>query len=382
MNYIDNDPDLQKSINKLAKADEIAIDLEFDKNRYRYGFNICLMQVATSEECFLIDPLSPQLTIQKIFPLLEDPKQQLITFSFGEDMRLLHSMNCFPKNIFDTATAARLLNQPQASLGNVLKEILDIELDHKAQKSNWFIRPLSEKQMLYAKDDVLFLHELKESIWEKAQEKDVAHWVEQENSIWDEVDFSNIDNNNYLREKDKKQFTKFEWHVYKQLMELREEKAASLNRPSYQVIPKEYMVEMAKRPTQIHRFHKIRGIHRKLANNDFKEELHHTMKQAVEEAESRNLSQSKKAHSRMSPEEYKTYKANRKIKDKAKKKIFKPIQKLIGERYGEHTVNFLLNNRLIGELAVGNTENLLPYRRKLLDELAAELDIDLREYYE
>ena len=85
--YIDDNSALQDVVIEISKADEFAIDLEFDRNRYRYGFNMCLMQVYDGNDCYVIDPLSSNIDIQGIFPVIEDPEIQKVVFAFGEDLQ-------------------------------------------------------------------------------------------------------------------------------------------------------------------------------------------------------------------------------------------------------------------------------------------------------
>jgi len=139
--YIDDQNSFKEAISKLALSDKLYIDLEFDKNHYRYGFNLCLMQVFDGNTCYLIDPLG-NLNIESIFPILENPKIEKVCFAFGEDIRLLHHIGCQPKNVLDLAVVRTLLNKPTLSLSNSLVEELGLEAQSSQQKSNWFARPL------------------------------------------------------------------------------------------------------------------------------------------------------------------------------------------------------------------------------------------------
>lgn len=160
---ITEEKDLQQLASTLSQRSEFAIDLEFDRNRYRYGFDMCLMQIYDGENCYLVDPLSGNLNIKTIFPPIEDPNIQKIVFAFGEDLRLFHSLGCFPKNLYDLDAATSLLNFEPASLTNLIKEVLDVEVNSSSQQSNWYKRPLSEDQKHYAADDVLYLLDFKKN---------------------------------------------------------------------------------------------------------------------------------------------------------------------------------------------------------------------------
>lgn len=378
--YIENQKQLEDCVAFLEAQSELAIDLEFDKNRYRYGFNLCLVQIFAGGRCFVIDPLPEAIEINLLFPIIENPKIEKIVYSFGEDLRLLHSLGCFPKNTFDLAIALRLLDYPPASLAGALIETLEIEISKSAQTSNWFTRPLSEKQISYAATDVLYLLDMKKILVQQAIDKKVLAWIDEENAVIDTLDYSEVENSSFLKEKDKEGLTEFEFHLFKGMMELREEMAAKYNRPSYQIIDKDYLKELAERSNQIHRFDKIRGIYKALNNDSFKKMLWERREKMEQEANELNLSTTEKAYKRMGPEEYQLKKKERAIQDEAKKNIFKPIQELISKNQGENVVTYILGNRMMEELALGNLENLRDYKRRLIEECAEELALDITPY--
>src|SRR6056297_1116713 len=99
--YVNSPERLERCAAQLATAPEMAIDLEFDKNRFRYGFNLCLMQIAAGDVCYVIDPLAQGVKVDPLFPVLENPEVDKLVFAFGEDLRLLHYLGCFPKGLID-----------------------------------------------------------------------------------------------------------------------------------------------------------------------------------------------------------------------------------------------------------------------------------------
>lgn len=378
--YVETKEVLVDCVEVLKKQTAIAIDLEFDKNRYRYGFNLCLIQIYAGERCFIIDPLAEGIDLKDFYTVIEDPSIEKVVYSFGEDLRLFHSLGCFPQNTFDIAIAMRLLDYPPASLAAAASDMLDIEMSKAAQKSNWFLRPLSEKQMDYAAKDVLYLIEMQEILIKMAEEKGVLEWIEEENRVIDGLSYADIDNNNYLKEKDKHGLSEHEFFVFKGLLEYRETIAEKYNRPSYQIIDKEYLRELSERPNQIYRFEKIRGVYKALKNEAFKNELWEKFQSLAREAENAGLSKTEKALKRLSSEVYQLKKKERGIRDEAKRKVFKPIQRLIAENHGENVVTYIMGNRLMDELALGNLGNLRKYKRVLIERYAGELGLDISPY--
>lgn len=380
INYIKHTEALKQCITLLKDTGYFSIDLEFDKNRYRYGFNLCLVQIYIPDQCFIIDPLVETLDIEELFPVLEDPSILKITYSFGEDLRLLHALGCLPKGLFDIAIALRLLDYTPMSLANALQAILEIEINKSAQKSNWFNRPLSEKQIKYAANDVCFLIDMKAALDKKADKAGIQPWIDEEHQRLNKLYYGDIDNNVFLKDKDKVGMTAYEFFIFKGLMELREVQAKKYNRPSYQVLDKEYLRELAQRPKQIHRFEKIKGTHKALKNAQFKAELWKHRENLELAAKKQNISKTDPAMERLSETTYRQRKQERTLREKVKRQIFKPIQKLIAQNHGENVVTYILGNRLMDELSLGNTENLRQYRRMLIERYAKELNLDVKPY--
>lgn len=374
--YIDNSSALNDALFQINNAPRIAIDLEFDKNYHRYGFNICLIQIFDGESCYLIDPLNEKMDYKKLFVPLENPDIEKITFAFGEDLRLLHSLGCFPKNIYDLDIATSLLNYPPASLTNLIQDVLNVDTGKSSQLSNWFKRPLTDEQIHYAAQDVLHLFDLKSILDEQADKKNIIQWINEENSEWDTLDYSNEDNNGIYKEKEKKDFNEVEWHIYKALLHYREEIAETHDKPTFQVIKKEYLMDVAKDSRVLMNWHHAKGIFRKIKNDDTKSALLNIIKSAREEAEKNGLSEKDPAMKPPTTEELALYRENQKHLKKMKSLFFDPIKKKIESEYGENTATYMLSNRIVSDIVFGNNGKLKSYKRELFLSYADELGLN------
>lgn len=373
--YVNTKKSLFEAVQKLNRASSISIDLEFDKNFYRYGFNLCLIQIYDGNTCYLFDPVNEHVDIEQLFPLLESDHTEKVCFSFDEDLRLLHSIGCFPVNLFDLSLASRLLNDPPFSLTNILKEHLDIDTGSSSQQSNWFKRPLTQKQIHYAANDVIHLFKLRDFILDKAIDLGVAEWVRQENKMLDSLDYSDIDHNDYIKEKEKNGFTEVQWYIYKQLLEWQNEMGRRYNRPAYQIIPKSYLADLSKDSRELMKWNKTNGIFRALKSEEYKQELLELIKKALEEASGMNLSNTKPARKELTKLEHAEQLRERREIDRAKRTIFKPVKKEIEKKYGIETANFLLSNRLISDIVTGCNGRLPDYRKELFINTAKNLSL-------
>lgn len=371
---------LESCISSLSTRQEIAVDLEFDKNYYRYGFNLCLLQVFDGDSCYLIDPLSENLTVDLIFPVLENREIQKVVFAFGEDLRLLHSMNCLPQNIYDVSIATSLLNYPPASLVSIISDLLDIDTGKSSQMSNWFKRPLTEQQVTYASQDVLHLLKLKEQFEKEAEQKEISSWIEEENEVFDRLNYTNVDDIKLIKDKDKKDLNEYEWHLFKNLMDFREKIAEKNNVPGFKVIHKDSLVKIARNPDNLNglRFPEKYFNTGKLGTSE--ELLKKVLKKSKEEARSLGLSNSDPAMKPLSKEEYAEMKKERSRVNQVKNSVFKPIKKRIAKDYGSDAASFMLSNRIISEIITGERNGLLNYKKDLLLSYAKELNLDIHEH--
>ncbi len=377
IHYIDTKTDYERLLSQLRQTDETAIDLEFDKNHYRYGFNLCLIQLMAGEDCYLIDPLSPEIDISLLFPVLEDAAVPKLCFSFGEDIRLLQLNGCKPKNIVDLSIIASLLNYPTLSLTNLLDEALGVKSSKSTQQSNWFSRPLKPEQKQYAAEDVLHLSALHDKLMSMAEKKEILEWIKQENSVWETGDFTVSDTNDYLKDKDKKGLSETQWHIFSKLMDYREKLAEERNRPTYKVLDKSFLFAIAKQPSHVQSWSNARGMHPGIRNQKTGTIAAEIVDDAVREAREIGLSQTNPAEKPLNKDKLASIRRMRNLIRSLKRDLFTPVKNMIAKDYGEHTAAFIVNNRLIEAYATDQTEDILPYKKDLIEYTASSIGMDV-----
>jgi ribonuclease D len=106
--------------------------------------------------------------------------QQNIFHACGEDIDLIyHYADQKPlKNVFDTQIAMAFLGHGlQVSYQNALKTCLNIDIDKDQTRSDWLARPLSQEQINYAANDVLYLTKLADTLKHDLQRKGLYQYV-------------------------------------------------------------------------------------------------------------------------------------------------------------------------------------------------------------
>ncbi|CAA2930040.1 Ribonuclease D [Arsenophonus endosymbiont of Bemisia tabaci Q2] len=166
LNYqlITTDAQLKKVCQVAAKTNKIALDTEFVRVKTYYP-QFGLIQVYDGEQLSLIDPIA--ITNMEPFRnLLTDGKVTKILHAGSEDIEVfLHHLACVPQPMLDTQIMAAFLGHRISSgFASLVNEYLTITLDKSESRTDWLIRPLSDKQCQYAAADVFFLLPLAETL--------------------------------------------------------------------------------------------------------------------------------------------------------------------------------------------------------------------------
>ncbi|WP_132055595.1 ribonuclease D [Pseudocnuella soli] len=377
VHYIDQPHLLAPCLQQLAQSNTLAFDLEFDNNRYGYGVTLCLVQVATPQACYVIDPLAG-LDLAELYVLFEQPAIQKIVHAPGEDLRLLHSLGCYPKNLFDTEVAARLLNYEQSSLTALLRDKLQFQMDKKQQKSNWLRRPLSDEQVQYAADDVLWLHPLKALLEKEAEERGVLPYVQEEQELLSTTIHGNGTKTSFLKPADLLYLSPLEQYITNELLRYRDELARGMGKPAYQVIGEELVRDLVTGKIQAQDIPYETSVHPRYRNGRFATQLAQQLRRLKEAAEDQNLSDEPPGRPRLTPEQHAVIRQAAHDRDH----LFAPIQQALVQRFGQHTTVLLLSNKMVNDIVKGAMplRNLPRYRQQLIREIAGELGLDVGRY--
>lgn len=231
---------------EIETVSEIALDTEAD-NMYHYHNRVCLLQIRWGEEIVLVDTLAPDLDLIPLFRLLE--RKYLVMHGSDFDLRLLAGLCDFaPIEIFDTVLAAQLLGLEKIGLGSLVEHYFEVVLPKAHQKSDWSQRPLPEKMLDYAAQDVLYLFELREKMEAALDDLGRLDWHRQrcETQLAAGVTgFAGRDENSwrisgarYLKEKG--------LTVLYELWHWRDGEAERLDRPHFKVINDRFLLDIAK----------------------------------------------------------------------------------------------------------------------------------------
>ena len=129
---------------------------------------LCLVQLSSGDGTAHIVQLDrSNYDAPNLKKLLSDPSVTNIFHFARFDIAVIKAnlgIDCGP--IYCTRTASKLARTytDRHGLRDVCRELLNVELNKQQQSSDWGTQDLSEDQLKYAANDVLYLHQLREKL--------------------------------------------------------------------------------------------------------------------------------------------------------------------------------------------------------------------------
>ncbi len=148
----------------------IAIDTEATGLQIPERDKLSLIQICSEDgDVFIIQPDKKKFKSPNLVSVLENEKILKIGHFLRFDKNALEFfLKCKMKNIFDTKIASKIVRTYTDSHGlkNLVQEFCNKSLDKRQGSSDWNkdINDLSNKQLEYAANDVIYLHKIKKEL--------------------------------------------------------------------------------------------------------------------------------------------------------------------------------------------------------------------------
>jgi ribonuclease D len=178
--------ELESAVFRLHGATRLAVDTEFMRES-TYRPQLCLVQVASDADCYLVDPLTG-IDLAPLLALLCDRARPKILHAARQDLEvLLLAGGSVPGPVFDTQVAAALLGlPPQAGYAELVARRLGHSIDKGQTRTDWSRRPLTPAQLAYAADDVHHLLTLHTDLAADLEARGRAPWHAEECAALDD----------------------------------------------------------------------------------------------------------------------------------------------------------------------------------------------------
>ncbi|MBL0129011.1 MAG: ribonuclease D [Flavobacteriales bacterium] len=229
----------------------IALDTEAS-SFHRYRERVCLIQLSTREETYLVDPLAvPEL--DPLAQLFAQKSMEVVIHDADYDLRILakyHGIRV--ENVFDTLVAAELINEPEIGLAALLGKYQGMKVDKRFQKADWSMRPLPDDMLAYAAGDTSNLIAIRDILKEKLIAKDRWTWAEEEFALLTDAPFNLPvdDEPGFLKMKGAKLLKPHQLAILREVHAWRESIAERMDRAPFMVLGNETLLSLSTDPVR------------------------------------------------------------------------------------------------------------------------------------
>jgi len=277
MNYtvVSTTDELTQCCDALAGSPFLALDTEFLREKTYYP-KLALIQVANATSTFVIDPLALD-NLDAFFNLVNNPGITKVLHSARQDYEIFfHLQGKLPAPIFDTQIAASLLGYgEQIGYANLIKSLLNIEVDKSQTRTDWTRRPLNNKQLAYAASDVIHLAEVYPMMLNKLEELGRTDWLNDDFDQLTQVETFQVDKRSMWKKiKSANRLPAKKLSMIQELADWRETRAIESDRPRRHILSDEVIVDIVnQQPSSTTELKQIRQINPRLNENELKQLL-------------------------------------------------------------------------------------------------------------
>ncbi|MDA0588263.1 MAG: HRDC domain-containing protein [Planctomycetota bacterium] len=233
----------------IRESGIVAFDTEFiSESTYRP--QLCLVQLATRDRCVAVDPF--KLDLAEWWQIMLDDEITIVTHAAREEARFcMTNTGELPRNIVDVQLAEGLRSTSYPlSYERLIGRVMGKSLNATETRTDWQRRPLTDRQIEYALDDVRYLLD----VWDRQRKS-----LENRNRLgWATEEFERLlvdmkaerSGENWVRLSGVKRLNPKQLAVARELYGWREEEADRRDSPIRRVLRDDLLIDLAKRQPQ------------------------------------------------------------------------------------------------------------------------------------
>jgi ribonuclease D len=275
---------LVEACERLSDGDFLAVDTEFHRET-TYWPQVCLIQVANADFDVMVDPIA-KIDLSPLMKLLADTSKVKVFHAARQDLEIFTRMiGHTPAPIFDTQIAAMACGLGDSiSYENLVSRVLRGTVDKSSQFTDWARRPLSEKQLRYARGDVVHLRKIYKILHDKLEKQKRTDWIEDEHaSLLDPEIYAFEPENAWKRLKIRKYRSDY-LAVLANVAAWRERVAQELDKPRGRILKDDAIQEIAQqKPRTAEALERMRAVPSGFAKSKHGQGLIHAINQALED---------------------------------------------------------------------------------------------------
>ncbi|MHB1722127.1 MAG: ribonuclease D [Acidiferrobacter sp.] len=239
---------LEEVCAEIAAAAFVGLDTEFMRER-TYFAQLALVQIALPGRTYLLDPLTADL--HGLGAALATGRGIKVLHAGRQDLELLlQETAALPQPLFDTQLAAGLVGfDEQIGYAELVEKLLGVHLNKDATRTNWAARPLSDRQLTYARDDVVYLEALYTRLDEDLRAKGRRAWLDEDCAALTDPALYRFDPHQLVRRyRQGITMAPAAQAIFTALLCWREQAARTVNLPRGWVVADTVLVDLAQHP--------------------------------------------------------------------------------------------------------------------------------------
>ena len=246
MQLITTTEDLARAVAAASQGPFVTVDTEFMRES-TYWPKLCLLQFASEQAGYLVDPLSPDLDLAPFFALLDRGDVVKVFHAARQDVEIFHHLSGrTPVNLFDTQIAGMVCGLGESiSYENLIRETTGHAVDKSSRFTDWSRRPLSDKQLIYALGDVTHLRDAYKSLSGRIAAEGRGAWIAEEMAALTDPALYSVEPNEAWRRLKVRSGSKKFLAALKGLAAWREREAQTRDVPRQRILKDDALLDIA-----------------------------------------------------------------------------------------------------------------------------------------
>ena len=262
MDLITSTEALESACARLAAHPFVTVDTEFLRETTYYP-KLCLIQMASSEDAYLVDPLAEGISLEPFMALMADRNVVKVFHSARQDLEIVWNLGgIVPEPLFDSQVAAMVCGYGDSvSYEQLASDLAKARIDKSSRFTDWSRRPLTDAQLTYALSDVTHLVKVYEALMERLRENGRLPWLDEEMAILTSPETYRADPENAWRRLSGRLRKPREVAVLMEVAAWREREAQTRDVPRGRILKDDAVIDLAiSAPRNVESLGRLRSI--------------------------------------------------------------------------------------------------------------------------
>lgn len=244
---ITSDSSFQTLCDEIESAGIVAFDTEF-VSEFTYRPELCLLQFATPKRAIAVDPFEVR-DLSRWWQIMAGGKVQVVVHGSREEVRYcLRYAGTRPAKIWDVQIAEGLQSRGfPLSYTSLVARVLGKSTSGKETRTDWRKRPLTDRQISYAVEDVQYLIDIYNSQQNSLSARGRLDWAKTEIDRFIEDIEAESTREGWRKLAGTSGFSSRELAIARELWNWREREAETQDRPARKILRDDLLVELVKR---------------------------------------------------------------------------------------------------------------------------------------